>query len=180
MTFKDCRWIQTLHQNQAKQPRPNKALGGDFGESALCIAMTSISIFTFGISQFPSFLEMGFLDTFFGVFEEDFSELSRSSKLKNPKWQNPGSERLLVRRNSVRKFGQVMQVMKISPFFWVRKNAGWDLLPTSNQSLWGKRSVWSDSWGPPELFVEVEVIFPFWSQVEWKIPSPHLKLKRCF
>ena len=30
---------------------------------------------------------MGFLDTFFGVFEEDFSELSRSSKLKNPKWQ---------------------------------------------------------------------------------------------
>ena len=69
---------------QAKQPRPNKALGGDFGESALRIAMTSISIFTFGISQFPSFLEMGFLDTFFGVFEEDFSELSRSSKLKNP------------------------------------------------------------------------------------------------
>ena len=73
--------------NQAKQPRPNKALGGDFGESALCIAMTSISIFTLGISQFPSYLEMGFLDTFFGVFEEDFSELSRSSKLKNPKWQ---------------------------------------------------------------------------------------------
>ena len=57
-----------------------------------------------------------------------------------------------------------MQVMKISPFFGVRKNAGWDLLPTSNQSLWGKRSVWSDSWGPPELFVEVEgteVIFHF-------------------
>lgn len=73
--------------NQAKQPRPNKALGGDFGESALCIAMTSISIFTLGISQFPSYLEMGFLDTFFGVFDEDFSELSRSSKLKNPKWQ---------------------------------------------------------------------------------------------
>lgn len=70
----------------------------------------------------------------------------------------------LVRRNSVRKFGQVMQVMKISPFFGVRKNAGWDLLPTSNQSLCGKRSVWSDSWGPPELFVEVEgteVIFHF-------------------
>lgn len=83
---------------------------------------------------------------------------------QKPKMATIQGPKGLVRRNSVRKFGQVMQVMKISPFFGVRKNAGWDLLPTSNQSFWGKRSVWSDSWGPPELFVEVEgteVIFHF-------------------
>ena len=168
--------------NQAKQPRPNKALGGDFGESALCIAMTSISIFTLGISQFPSYLEMGFLDTFFGVFEEDFSELSRSSKLKNPKWQLSKVRKLLVRRNSVRKFGQVMQVMKISPVFWGPKKCWLRFAPNFQSIVVGKRSIKTDSWGPPELFVEVEgteVIFPFWSQVEWKVPSPHLKLKRC-